>query len=569
MHTRNFLVILIAPLFLLGSFQRAPLAEPGPEVLYNQVGYINRAPKLLLVRADLESVVFRDASGKEALRVTPGLAAEWGFSGTRVRRVDFSSLVIPGKYTLELPGGKTGPVITIMDKPYHKLVRSALKAFYLSRLGMSIEENFAGQWARPSAHPDTVVYIHPSAAGPKRKAGDSISSPWGWYDAGDYNKYIVNSAISVYTLFRAYEDFPEFYRKLNLHIPESGKGLPDILDEALYNYRWMLTMQDPDDGGVYHKLTNKVFDKIIMPEKAREPRYVVMKTTAASLDYAAVAAHASVLLRAYGKEYPGLAEESLGRAEKAWQWAQRHPEIYYVQPGDIRTGAYGDKKLNDEWFWAAAELYLATGKPVYAEALRQYYQKPQTPEWAIVHGLGCMSLLAAYDQLDASVKATGLREDFLALADSLVDRAERSPFAVSIRQFRWGSNSYIANEAMVKLFTYNRVPEAKYYRSALWDLDYLLGRNATGYCFVTGYGEKRVMHIHHRPSMADGIAEPWPGFLAGGPNMDTFADCPTDKTRPRMPATSFLDADCSYSTNEVAINWNAPLVYLAGGMDRY
>jgi endoglucanase len=394
-----------------------------------------------------------------------------------------------------------------------------------------------------------------------------ISSPRGWYDAGDYNKYIVNSAISTYTLFRAVEDFPVYYKSLNLNIPESGKGVPDLLSEAMYNYRWMLTMQDQNDGGVYHKLTNKEFDEVVMPDKATKPRYVVMKSTAASLDFAAVAAHAAVLLKGFPKAGPGLAAESLAKAEQAWSWAKLHPDLLYHQPGDIKTGAYGDSKLKDEWFWAAAELYLATGKQEYADSVVAHYQKPQTPEWAIVHGLGVMSLISRYDDLPEAIRKTGLKTDFLALVDSLVELSESSPYGVSIQKFAWGSNSYVANEGMLKLFTYNQTADKKYYQSAVSDLDYLLGRNATGYCFVTGYGEKQVMHIHHRPSEADGIPEPWPGFLAGGPNLATFADCPAGTSRSRLPATSYADLFCSYSTNEVAINWNAPLTYLAGGLD--
>ncbi|HLW07801.1 MAG TPA: glycoside hydrolase family 9 protein, partial [Marinilabiliaceae bacterium] len=106
----------------------------------------------------------------------------------------------------------------------------------------------------------------------------------------------------------------------------------------------------------------------------------------------------------------------------------------------------------------------------------------------------------------------------------------------------------------------------KYLNSALSDLDYILGRNATGYCFVTGFGQQKVMNIHHRPSAADGVEDPVPGFLAGGPNIATFADCPKAK-RSRFPAKSFVDLECSYSTNEIAINWNAPLIYLSGGLD--
>jgi endoglucanase len=178
-----------------------------------------------------------------------------------------------------------------------------------------------------------------------------------------------------------------------------------------------------------------------------------------------------------------------------------------------------------------------------------------------------MSLLSNYDSLPEAVKKTGLKKDFMMLADSLVTRSGSSPFGVSIRTFRWGSNAQVANEGMLKLFAFQQTSDRKYYASALSDLDYLLGRNATGYCFVTGYGDQRVMHIHHRPSQADGIPEPLPGYMAGGPNLDTFTDCPPGTPRSKRPATSYVDMDCSYSTNEVAINWNAPLVYLSGGMD--
>jgi endoglucanase len=564
MNTRNILLILAVA--LLPGFAQVP-GEPGGQILYNQVGYMNQMPKMLLVPAHVDEVAILDGDGKEVLKVRPAPALFWDASGTSVRKVDFSAITVPGKYTVQAKGIAEKPVINIASKPYHKLTRSVMKAFYLSRLGMPIEEVYAGAWARPAAHPDTTVYIHPSAAGPGRPAGSVIQSPGGWYDAGDYNKYIVNSAITTYTLMKAVEDYPGFYRSLNLNIPESRKGVPDLLAEAVYNYKWMLTMQDPSDGGVYHKLTNKQFDGVVMPQDAQKERFVVMKTTAAALDLAAVAAHASRTLAPYGKAYPGLASKSLEQSEKAWKWAKQHPELHYKQPEDVKTGEYGDKNLKDEWFWAAAELYLATGKKEYEDAVVTYYQKPATPEWAIVHGLGFMSLLSAYDKLPASIRQTNLREDFLAHVDELVRASETSPFGVSIRKFVWGSNSYVANEGMLKLFAFQLTSAQKYLSSAVSDLDYLMGRNATGYCFVTGYGQRQVMHIHHRPSQADGIPDPWPGFLAGGPNLDTFADCPEDKTRPKLPATSYVDMDCSYSTNEVAINWNAPMAYLCGGFD--
>jgi len=161
-----------------------------------------------------------------------------------------------------------------------------------------------------------------------------------------------------------------------------------------------------------------------------------------------------------------------------------------------------------------------------------------------------------------------LSEDFIALADDLVSVWENSPYAVSIQSFAWGSNSTVANEGMLKMCAYRLSGNRKYLESAISDLDYILGRNATGYCFVTGFGEKRVMNIHHRPSEADGIHEPIPGFLAGGPNLDVLTDCSDDgNERSPFPAKSYVDMVCSYSTNEIAINWNAPLVYLVGAIN--
>ena len=134
-----------------------------------------------------------------------------------------------------------------------------MKGFYFQRVSTPLESKYAGPWARPAGHPDDKVEVHPSATSTQLPAGTIISSPGGWYDAGDYNKYVVNSGITMGTLLSAYEDFPAYFDTLNTNIPESGNRLPDILDEVLVNLRWMLTMQDPGDGGVYHKCTNASF----------------------------------------------------------------------------------------------------------------------------------------------------------------------------------------------------------------------------------------------------------------------------------------------------------------------
>src|SRR5690606_41977597 len=136
--------------------------------------------------------------------------------------------------------------------------RAAMKAFYFQRASTALPAKYAGRWARDAGHPDDEVKVHNSAATATRPAGSSISSPGGWYDAGDYGKYIVNSGITMGTLFSLYEDFPHYLDTIDLNIPESQSNVPDFLEETLYNLRWMMSMQD-EDGGVYHKLPGADF----------------------------------------------------------------------------------------------------------------------------------------------------------------------------------------------------------------------------------------------------------------------------------------------------------------------
>jgi endoglucanase len=130
--------------------------------------------------------------------------------------------------------------------------------------------------------------------------------------------------------------------------------------------------------------------------------------------------------------------------------------------------------------------------------------------------------------------------------------------------FIWGSSAVAANQGIALVNAYLITKDKKYVDHALGNLDYLLGRNATGYCFLTGLGSKRVMRPHHRPSIADGIDEPVPGLLSGGPNPGKQDKCHYEYSDPER---AFSDTDCSFASNEIAINWNAPFVYLANALE--
>ena len=187
-------------------------------------------------------------------------------SSLQTRAADFSELKQSGTFRLAVAGCCQSYVFRIEEKVHQPAAVASLKAFYFQRASMRLERAFAGPWSRAAGHPDTAVIIHPSAVSAGRKAGAIISVPGGWYDAGDYNKYMVNSGISTGTLLSAYEDFKSYFDKLHTNIPAMAKPVPDILNEILYNLRWMLSMQDPEDGGVYNKCTNAAFDPMIMPD---------------------------------------------------------------------------------------------------------------------------------------------------------------------------------------------------------------------------------------------------------------------------------------------------------------
>jgi endoglucanase len=191
------------------------------------------------------------------------------------------------------------------------------------------------------------------------------------------------------------------------------------------------------------------------------------------------------------------------------------------------------------------------------------------PTWSNVFLLGCYTLIRNEKDLqNPKTLVTDIKKRLTVFADSYVQNVPKNAFETVIGQtakdFNWGSNSNAANQGIVLINTYKITGNKKYLDYALSNLDYILGRNATGYCFITGIGTKSPMHPHHRPSVADNIEEPVPGLLAGGPNPGMQDKCNYEFTEPE---TAYSDTDCSYASNEIAINWNAPLVYLANAIE--
>ena len=546
-------------------------SDESPSIQVNQLGFYPHAAKVAAVPAGAASdfELVDTATGQVVYQSQLGEAKVWPVSGETVQLADFSDVEAPGRYVVRVEGLADSAPLEIRDAVYGELNDAVIKAYYFNRASTELLAEHAGDYARPMGHPDDSVAIHSSAASEARPEGTELSSPKGWYDAGDYNKYIVNSGISTYTLLAAYEHFPAFYRDRDLNIPESGNSVPDLLDESMWNLVWMLTMQDPHDGGVYHKLTTLNFSGAVMPHEATEPRYMVQKGTAAALNFAATMAVASRVYADYEAEYPGFSEQALSAAKAAWDWAKANPDVIYRNPEDVRTGEYGDDEFSDEFVWAAVELALTTGDERYWDEVNLAEAAIEVPSWADAVGQPWMSMAHHLEQVPEALQAP-VKDKVAGLAQDLRDewRASASGVPMRAQDFVWGSNGVAMNMAMMMLTAHQLSDDSENLQVAQSLMDYVLGRNPTGYSYVTGFGARTPQHIHHRPSEADTVAAPVPGFLAGGPHsgQQDAGDCPVAYPSDK-PAKSYLDHWCSYASNEITINWNAPLVYVSGALE--
>ena len=594
--------IAFFPALILATVCACSSPSEKESIRINQVGFYpdqektltleqsNQCEKIEIYKAGTDEKVWEGAELRSA--VSP-------WSGKERRIFDFSEITEPGTYTVK--AGNATADFTVSPAAYEELAQAALTAFYHQRSGMDLDPEIAGQWARKGGHPDTEVLIHASASSELRPEGSVISSPKGWYDAGDYNKYIVNSGYSLGLMAEAFLMFPEQYDWETKDIDygeytrNTQKIYEPIFEELSYNEEWMWTMQDPEDGGVYHKLTTPNFEGFIAPVECRQQRYVVQKSVTAALDFAGSLCsmaglnsmawiNCDINARIYKERYD--------KAEAAYAWAKAHPDALYFQEKineaydpDITTGAYGDFSADDEFFWAASSLYLATKKAEYLEDVKQYFPESfKLMSWGYVAPLGIFNWLQ-YEKRMLAYKPFWGKDLFgkpycitaeeqeiidsckamlLEYCDATILDVEGSCFNNSYGnkpdEFLWGCLSSFCDQAICFLYAYEITGDEKYLVNAHRNVNYILGQNATGYCYVTGFGTKSPMFPHSRLCHSDGVEAPIPGLLVGGPNPDQNDIIEVKKYDSDYPDESYMDIMPSYASNEIAINWNASLV---------
>ena len=519
-------------------------------VAVNQLGYKPEDDKVAVVKTDTEDeeeFIVCDAKTNETVYASTLEEQIYDYGAkTGTRKADFSVLKKPGEYYVYTKEGSSYS-FQIAESPYEAVYKDTVLMLYNQRCGIKLDDAISGEFAHGPCHTEEAK-VYDDQSKTKDVSG-------GWHDAGDYGRYVVAGAVTVMDLLEAYEDFE--ITADDIGIPESGNEIPDLLDEARYELDWMLKMQDEETGGVYHKVTALVFPETVGPEEEKDQLYLAPVSQAATGDFAAIMAKASVV---YKEIDPEFSQKAYDAAVKAWDYLiSDENDKGYHNPSDIETGEYPDPIIEDERYWAAVELFIA-GKEDVADYITKYSSDEE-----LKAGLGWADV-ATYADYDLAKYESGELSDIgitriTAAADEIVEQSEKTGYFMGFGSgFSWGSNMTVGNIGETLYMAANLTGDETYSKLAGKQLDYLMGTNAMGYCFITGYGTLTPEQPHHRPSQVVGKAVP--GMLVGGPDKNLEDPYAKAVLAEEAPALCYVDNSQSFSTNEVTIYWNSPLIYL-------
>lgn len=553
-----------------GMWNAGELVYDGEDIKVNQVGYLPDAPKVAVLEGEAEAERFQVVDAETRAVVFEGEVGRAEIdanSGERVRHLDFSALREEGEYAVVVPGAGSSRKFRIARNVYYAPFFDALRSYTLGRAGLAIDDPITGLKHEAGHLQDAEARLdidHPHAP-----AGTPVDVSGGWYDAGDYGKYVTPGAVTAAQLLLAYELNPEKFAAGQLKFPagfaSDVPGLPDALAEVKYELDWLLKMQRPD-GAVYHKVSGMTWPGMIRPEDDTQPRYVFGMTTYGTGMFAGAMALAARVYEPFDAEYAGRLLEA---AERAWRFLEAHPEpiVLKSERQDNGSGGYDKNGDQDDRFWAAAELLKTTGDARYAAYIgeklsHQLQREPVIIGWGSTLALGQFAYATA-EAGDPAVKAS-LRQKLVKAADDIVGRIERDGYryALSPNEYTWASAKNGMAKAELLLLAHELEPKEAYVHGALDQLHYTLGRNALGTTYLTGSGTEMPDYPHSR--MITGTGTYIPGLLVGGPNKfggDPELDKMLERESP-PPAKAYLDSPGSWATNEYAIDYNAPLVFV-------
>lgn len=522
-------------------------------------------------------------------------------SGDRGWHYDFSALTAAGAYYIWDSARQVGSGrFEIGSAVYAPVLRHAVRMFYHQRLNHAkVAPYVDARWADAAAYERPGQDRSATSRWAKGQAATARDLSGGWMDAGDTNKYVTFAQSAVLQLLDAYRMSPAVFRD-DFGIPESGNGLPDLLDELKWELDFLRRMQDASGThGLFLKVGVDSYTDISPPSADARPRYYLPECTSATLAGAAMFGAAHVVYRGFASQAAGAAD-LLARAEAAWARAKLTTSGFTVfqtacDDGDIKAGdadvdAQGQLESS---VLAAIALYEATGKAEYRAHVEANYARVRPyslwwwgPYWAPMQ----VALLrhAGQPGVSASV-ASNLRSQkswqsgVISLTDfnGGANGTDLYRAHLADAEFNWGHNMTRSNAGLINLdfeaFGINSTSAALYRRIAEQHLHWLHGANPMGLVMLSNMAsagaESSLSEIYHTwfangtvwDSTRTSARGPAPGYLAGGPNTTYTGSVAGLASQP--PQKAYKDwntgwPENSWEVTEPAIYYQAAYVQL-------
>lgn len=364
-------------------------------ILVDQFGYRPQDTKVAVIRSPVEGYDQKDTyepgkrfavrreDGGEPLMSAELLPWDGGnmqkTSGDRGWWFDFSELRTPGRYVIvDLERNEQSAPFTIAADVYQKVLRDAVRMYFYQRSGFAKREPYA-----EICWNDDPAYLGENqdadAHDVSDRANDALVRDMrgGWFDAGDTNKYVTFAAPAVHQLLDAYEDYPGAFGD-SFGIPESGNGIPDLIDEVRWETDWLKRMQFPH-GGLALKVGAVKYTRGGAPSKDKERRYYVTECSSSTIAGAGVFAHAALVYRAF----PALTEEATDlrqRALQAWGRFIHGPGLEtHCDRGEVLAGNADLSKEDQRAMATQAAIYLyqLTGESEFRDFVIARYRQLQ------------------------------------------------------------------------------------------------------------------------------------------------------------------------------------------------
>lgn len=578
-------------------------------ILVDQFGYRPQDPKVaVLVQSDANADLSQNSEAYRSLfdtfvvvnlenqRVVYQAPAQiWSQgevhsqSGDRASWFDFSSVNIPGQYVIKnIRTGEESVPFTIAKDVYKPLLIAAVRMFFYQRSGFAKQEPYAdSRWT------DEAAFLGPNQDTEARFVDDKENPATardmrgGWFDAGDTNKYVTFALEPVHHLLDAYYQQPTIWTD-DFNIPESGNGVPDILDELSFELDWLKRMQD-EDGGVFIKLGTIDFNSAEKPSLDDRPRFYGPKCSSSSIALASMLSHAAVVF----KDLPQLGAESRllqAKAIDAWDWFQSHPLATECDTQEIKAGD-ADMTESEQIgvaVTAAAYLFILTQDPIYQQYIREHYEQTrpfrQPALWPLYQPYigDALLFLSTQPSTESDLSQAILASFRRALEehpDLYGDQTAPDPYRAYLPddQYHWGSNSLkskLGNGNYDAVIYRAASDSSTYYRRALNHLHYMHGVNPLGIVYLTNMYELGAEHsaneMYHEwfgqgdyENALTSERGPAPGYVTGGPNKNYTGDAPISHFPPmKVYLDSSSGSQKMWEITEPAIYYQSAYVKL-------